>query len=434
MFCFRSILDSASQMNDPTSVSSSDTSDGSLAAFTLPGDEETVKQERKTKWKFWLLLPVGLLLGYGFGRLMSSINGPPDPDRIRLGVSQKVTLLAMLPVSAFVVILAHEMGHVIGGKLAGLRFLFVIAGPLKVTRTERGLSWQVNRSLALMGGLACCVPRDPKQFLSAMKPMIAGGPLASFVLAAVCYLLSGYVDALPLSASWLLLASRLLNGTALMSFFIGLVTLYPGTSGSLKTDGRQLIELFKSNPHAQRQNLVRLLVGQSLAGIRPSEWDSGTVEELDKAYAELADDEETLQERVTWASLRSAVAEDQGDVETAHELIQFNLTHSKLYPIFARGSLFLAAAIFEARVRQDADAAEALIQAAPEGMLVESYLVTTAKAEVCRLRGDIEQAKTLAQQALNETASALDAGGVVMERERLLAIISGPDSSDLDQS
>ena len=421
-------------MNDSNSDLSSESSEYALPAFTLPGAEEIVKQERKTNRKFWLLLPVGLLLGYVFGQLMSSINGPPDPDRIRLGGWQKLALITVLPVSAFLVILAHEMGHVAGGRLAGLRFLFVIAGPLKVTRTERGLSWQVNRSLALMGGLACCVPRDPKQFLNAMKPMIAGGPLASFLLAGLCYVLSSSVDVLPFSASWLLLVSRLLQGTALMSLFIGIMTLYPGTSGSLKTDGRQLIELFKSNPHAQRQNLVRLLVGQSLAGIRPSEWDSGTVGKLDEAYAELADDEKTLQERVTWASLRSAVAEDQGDVETAHQLIQFNLTHSNLYPVFARGTLFLAAAIFEARVRHDADAAEALIQAAPEGILVESYLVTTAKAEVCRLRGDIEQAKTLAQDALNETASALDAGGVIMEREHLLAIINGPDASDLEQS
>ena len=128
------------------------------------------------------------------------------------------------------------------------------------------------------------------------------------------------------------------------------------------------------------------------------------------------------------------MAEDRGDIGSAHELIQFNLTHSKLYPIFARGTLFLAAAIFEARVRQDADAAEALIQAAPEGMLVESYLLPTAQAEVCRLKGNIEQAKTLAQKAFNETASALDAGGVVMEREHLLAIINGPDASDSKQS
>ena len=414
-------------MNDLNSVSYSETSDAILPAFQLPAIEETVKKERKSSRRFWILLPAGLLLGYVFGQLLSSSSGPSDPDRVRLDGVQKLALFAMLPVSVFVVILAHELGHVVGGKLAGLRFLLLIVGPLKVTRTAQGLAWNVNRSVAMMGGLACCTPADPKRFVGAMKSMIAGGPLASFVLAAVCYVLISYVNVLPLSPSWVLFVSSFLNFTLLISLMIGIMTLYPKTSGGMKTDGRQLIELFKSNPHAHRQNLVRLLVGQSLAGFRPSEWDAGTVKELDEAYAALAHDEDSLHERAIWASLRSAVAEDRQDFETAHELIQFNLNHSEVYPIFARGTLFLGAAIFEARIRKDADAAEALIKAAPEGMLVESYLLPTAQAEVCQVRGDLAQAKTLAQKALDETASALDAGSVVKEREHLLAIINGPD-------
>lgn len=213
-----------------------------------------------------------------------------------------------------------------------------------------------------------------------------------------------------------------------MSLMIAAVTIYPGTSGGMKTDGRQLIELLKSSPYSQRQNLVRLLVGQSLAGIRPSEWDSAVIDELDADYAALSKDqnEEPLSEQIIWSSLRAAVAVDRNDTAKAHELIQFNLTHSALYPIFARGTLFLDAANFEARVRHDAEAAEALIQAAPDGMMVESYLLPAAQAEISRLKGNIDEAKTLAQKALDETASAFDAGGVVMARERLLEIINDP--------
>lgn len=411
-------------MDAPISTSNSNTGDVSLLAFQLPQIQETIKKERKSSRWFWLMLLASLLIGYFGAQLFSSSDGPPDPDRIRLSKWQGLAFIAMLPACAFFVILAHELGHVIGGKLAGLQFLFMVVGPMKVTRSEHGLVWQMNRSIALMGGLACCVPRDPKKFLSALRWMIIGGPLASFLLMAVCYVFSSYVTELPLAPSWILFVSRLLKTTAMISMLIGVLTMYPGTSANMKTDGRQFIELFKSNPHARRQNLVRLLVGQSLAGIRPSEWDSGVIEELDEAYAQLNNDEESLPERVIWSSLRSAAAVDRNELETAHELIQFNLTHARLYPIFARGTLFLDAALFEARIRHDADAAEALICAAPEGMLVESYLLPSAQAEVSRLRGNLKEAKTLAQRALDETTSALDAGSVVAEREHLLAIIN----------
>lgn len=412
-------------MDIPIATSSTDTGDVNLPAFQLPQIEEMVKQERKTSRWVWIAVLASPLIGFLATKLFLQSDEPPNPDRIRLSFWQSMAMIATLPVCVFIVILAHELGHVVGGKIAGLKFLLLVVGPLKVTRSTQGLIWQVNRSVAMMGGLACCVPRDPKHFLRALRWMIIGGPLASLLLIAVCYFLSGYVNGLPISPSWMLFTTKLLKITGVITFMIAVVTIYPGTSASLKTDGRQFIELMRSNPHARRQNLVRLLVGQSLAGIRPSEWDSDVITELDQAYADLDDKEETLPERVIWSSLRSAVAVDQNDTEAAHKLIQFNLTHATLYPIFARGTLYLEAALFEARIRHDADAAEALIAAAPEGMLVESYLLPAAQAEVSRLRGDVEQAKTLAQKAFDETASALDAGSVTVEREHLLAIING---------
>lgn len=415
-------------MDVPTSPSEPNGSDTNLPPFQLPKIQETIQQERKsTRWVLIIFL-AAILVGFFGAQLASSLKGPPDPDRIRLSKWQSLILISMLPLAAFFVVLIHELGHVVGGKLAGLKFLFLVVGPMKVTRTAQGLVWEVNKSIALMGGLACCIPSDQKQFIAALKWMIVGGPVASVLLTVACYFASIYVLELPFAPSWMLLISRLLKITTLMSLGISAVTIYPGTSGSMKTDGRQLIELLKSNPYSHRQNLVRLLVGQSLAGIRPSEWDGAVIEELDADYVALSKDgnEESLPEQVIWSSLRAAVAVDRNETEKAHDLIQFNLTHSALYPIFARGTLFLDAAIFEARIRHDADAAEALIQAAPGGMMVEAYLPPAAKAEVCRLRGNVDEAKKLAQEALDKTASALDAGGVVMARENLLDIINAP--------
>ncbi|MEP3477960.1 MAG: hypothetical protein ABJZ55_01815 [Fuerstiella sp.] len=395
-----------------------------MPAFRIPAIEETVaKEQRSTRW-FWLIFFAAILIGFIGAKLFWGSNGAPDPNRIRLSKWQKLLMVPVFPVGTFLAILAHELGHVVGGKFAGLKFLLLVVGPLKVTRASKGLEWRVNRTVALMGGLACCVPTNPKQFLQALRWMIIGGPLASVLLMIVCYVGSLYATDLPLSATWALFAKSVLKIIALISMMIAFITIYPGAGGGLKTDGRQFLELLKSNPSARRQNLVRLLVGQSLAGIRPAEWESDVVQELDDAYLELEDDKNHLPERITWSSLRSAIAVDRNEIPAAYKLIQFNLDHATLYPVFARGMLFLEAAQFEARIRNDAEAAEALIEAAPEGMLVESYLRPAAQAEVSCLRGDREQAKTFAQQALDETASALDAGGAVMARERLLAIIN----------
>lgn len=410
------------------SNSASNASDDSIAEFRMPAIEQTVAKERKSNRWFWLIFFAAVLIGFFVAKIFLSSNQVPDPERIRLAKWQKLLMIPVFPVCAFLVILAHELGHVIGGKVAGLRFLLLVVGPLKVTRTSKGLEWSVNRSVALMGGLACCVPTNPKQFLQALRWMVIGGPLASVLLMIACYMASVYATELPLSATWGLFVASILKITALISMMIAFVTLYPGAGGGLKTDGRQFLELLKSNPNARRQNLVRLLVGQSLAGIRPCEWDSNIVQELDDAYSELDDDEKHLPERIIWSSLRSAIAIDRNEIQTAHKLIQFNLDNAELYPVFGRGTLFLEAAQFEARIRKDADAAEALIAAAPEGMLVESYLRPAAQAEVSLVQGNLDQAKTFAQQALDETASALDAGGVVMARERLLEIINEPSS------
>lgn len=413
-------------MVDSNSVLRADVDENAAAlpAFQIPKIEETIRNERRSGRRFWLFFLAALLIGYFGAQLFSNSRAMPDPDRVRLSRWQGVILIMSLPASAFIVLLAHEMGHVIGGRLAGLKFLFLVVGPMKVTRSKTGLKWELNRSIALAGGLACCVPSDPKHFLRPLRWMVIGGPIASFLLMVVCYFCSTSVDSLPFTPSWNLFTSSSLKITALLSLMIGLLTSYPGMSANMKTDGRQFLELLRSNPHARRQNLVRLLVGQSLAGVRPSEWNSNVVAELETAYSELEDDEAVLPERVVWSSLRSAVAVDQNDITTAHELIQFNLTHSGFYPVFARGTLFLDAALFEARVRKDADAAEALIQAAPDGMMVESYLLPAAQAEVSWLREDVAAAKALAQQALDAMSVALDAGSVVKEREHLVAIIN----------
>jgi hypothetical protein len=53
------------------------------------------------------------------------------------------TLLGTIGVWApflLIEVVAHEMGHVLAGRLVGFRFVFCTIGPLKLTATGRGLA------------------------------------------------------------------------------------------------------------------------------------------------------------------------------------------------------------------------------------------------------------------------------------------------------
>lgn len=384
-------------------------------------------KKKKSFWKFLLVVGLTAVAGYfGAQLFLQALSGSEESaERVRLSGLQKSVFIILLPVQIFVVILIHELGHVLGGKLAGLRFLLLIVGPLKVVRDGSRLSWQVNRSAGLMGGLACCLPTTDCDFLKALRIMIVGGPLSSLLLAVLCFGLWLATPSLNLDGSWQRFLSGQLFFVMAMSTMIFFVTSYPRVVGGMKTDGKQFLELLKSGPETERQNLVRLLVGQSLAGLRPSEWDKDIIKKLDEAYEHVEDTDAKRSERLIWSSMRGAVAFDDQDNQVAHDCLQYTLTHSDEYPVFARGTLYLAASLFESRVRRDADRAEALIQAAPEGLLVEAYLPLAAQAEVHQLRQETEKARACAQRAIDKMQSAIDAGGAASEKEAMLEILNG---------
>src|SRR5689334_815733 len=91
-------------------------------------------------------------------------------------------LLAFL-ICLYVVIIVHEMGHLIFGLCAGLRFNFVSFGPLLINRDfKASLHWK-QRSGA--GGLTSMVPNGSHRLRWRLLFMIVGGPTANLASAAV---------------------------------------------------------------------------------------------------------------------------------------------------------------------------------------------------------------------------------------------------------
>jgi hypothetical protein len=103
--------------------------------------------------------------------------------------------------------------------------------------------------------------------------MVAGGPLSSFVLAALALAL------VPLLPGWW---SGLAGALAMVSAMIGVMTSIPMRAG-LPSDGSQLLGLLRHDPNARQRMLQLALLGATSTGTRPRDWDPAVLTQVDLA-------------------------------------------------------------------------------------------------------------------------------------------------------
>jgi hypothetical protein len=179
-------------------------------------------------------------------------------------------LLLVVPV-LLLVIFVHEAGHLLGGILKGMRFLLLVVGPFQWTRSQAGLSFAWNFNPATFGGLAAATPDRQRDLLPQLRWLVAGGPLTSLLLGVVTLILAGWLPPHP---------GTILTMTGLLSLGIFLVTAIPYRAGGLQSDGWQLIELLRGGEGVIERQLILGIMGASLAGQRPRDWDAETVGRL----------------------------------------------------------------------------------------------------------------------------------------------------------
>lgn len=212
----------------------------------------------------------GALFGAGLAVLASHFT-PPQALAGLLGTAHwDLVTLCAIPVLWLLAIGGHELGHLLAGRLAGMRALSFIVGPLHIDFADSGWRWQANRSWSAAGGLARVMP-TARTSRGGLIAMVAGGPLASVLLALGAL---GLVPVLP--GSWGGLAGAL----AVLSALIAIATLVPLRAG-VPTDGAQLLGLLRRDPDTRQRLLQLAVLGAIGAGLRPREWDAALLEGLD---------------------------------------------------------------------------------------------------------------------------------------------------------
>ena len=181
----------------------------------------------------WQMIVVGL------------VNGPLD-----------LVIASLAGVAAFVLLLAvHELGHLIAGRIVGLDIRSLTVGFLRVewnegrTRLKLNSHWHRMAAIVYMG-----VQRANCRQVAVM---VAGGPAASVLVGVGCLLAATWANSGPpdvaaaTRSTWGGVAMvwpgsafvAWLNLTGLVSLSLGALTLYPGRSGGIRTDGGQLLDL-----------------------------------------------------------------------------------------------------------------------------------------------------------------------------------------------
>ena len=186
---------------------------------------------------------------------------------IRTGkLETMLNIWALLGIFLLVVII-HELGHVIFGVMGGLTFKFMTVGPITVQKEKGKVRIRENKLWAYFGGVAMLIPPSivTPNLSKKWAWMTLGGPITSFLFG----ITFGYI--------YMVSYYQYLLYFSVFHFIIFAVTIVP-IKGTLMSDGMQFLILIKDDGKA-RQHLYNIQVSSELFSYkRPKDWDKRLVE------------------------------------------------------------------------------------------------------------------------------------------------------------
>ena len=161
-----------------------------------------------------------------------------------------VVLVIAATISAHLVLLIHELGHVFGGSLVGYRLRRLVVGPLVILRDGDSTRLGLNGEVRLYGGRVDMERTHASRRRARMAAFILMGPVAS-VLAGTIILLTGLAWLSEPSAQDMgfagFLLSRQLAIVGVGSAVVGAANLVPVTILGHPSDGARLLELMSQS-------------------------------------------------------------------------------------------------------------------------------------------------------------------------------------------
>lgn len=331
--------------------------------------------KRPPRWRRWLVFVAFYSLAGAAGYIAARTG-------FDLGLGERLSRLSPWDVPGaiavyYLCVLVHEGGHLLGGLAGGARWLMITVGPLRVTRSNGRLHLDTFLRTGGFGGLTVVLPDTSRPMPPQLRLLIAGGPIASLVLAlaglAVAQLAQGRVatyGAFVLAISGLLFA----------------LTVIPFRMQGFRNDAAQLLQLWRGGSGVELRQVLLVLGGQSLSGVRPRDLDDAL---LQRAFA-LDDGDDTVL-AVSTHHFAYLQAWDRGDMAAADRHLSAIAAAYDGLPQGLRQMFAVELAFFHAQHHRDADAARAWL-ARGEGGLVEPAQRETARAALALLEARTQDA------------------------------------------
>ncbi|MEZ5354482.1 MAG: site-2 protease family protein [Bryobacteraceae bacterium] len=184
------------------------------------------------------------------------------------------TLLWLLAGAPLVEVAVHEFGHLALGLGVGMRFQSIGVGPVALHRKSDG--WRIRLSASWDGGFAGAragAASGEQQLRKNLVAFIAGGPLASLLLALACFAV--VIGAIPLPAfqpyaAWLAAAAG-------ADFVFNLI---PARIRGFRTDGAWLFDLIRRGDRWRSVCAEFAAVTALEGGVLPRDWPQAHVQSL----------------------------------------------------------------------------------------------------------------------------------------------------------
>jgi hypothetical protein len=150
--------------------------------------------------------------------------------------------IPLLLVAIYVGILIHELGHVVAGLAVRFPFVYVMVGPVRLTRTKD--SFKVTLHKPEMGGLAMHLPKGRRRSWKGVL-FVLGGPLANMAVFALT----------PIALRTAIFPALL----CVISFFLAVISLIPFHTKGFASDGMLIWRALSSPRHRIRDVAVAYL-------------------------------------------------------------------------------------------------------------------------------------------------------------------------------
>jgi hypothetical protein len=142
---------------------------------------------RKKQLKKGLAILFLVFVGAVVGFLGGSFFKGDHAAQAALAPGVKIALLIVILPAFIFVVAVHEGGHALAGVLSGFDFRLFVAGPFLYEKQNGRWHFKWNRNINVAGGLVVCLPKTDHQLTKKFIVFVAGGPMASLVLAVLFY-------------------------------------------------------------------------------------------------------------------------------------------------------------------------------------------------------------------------------------------------------